>query len=73
MDNTLSQNYQSVLRRFEMRKLTTVSDVTSHGNPKEVMLLEEVQEELLNLDSDAKNKILETVSQHPKKEGDPWF
>lgn len=72
-DNTLSQNYSSVLRRFEMRKLTTVSDVTSHGNPKEVMLLEEVQEELLNLGSDAKNKILETISQHTKKEGNPWF
>jgi len=73
LDNTLSQNYSTVLRRFEMRKLTTVSDVTSHGNPKEVMLLEEVQEDLLNLDDQAKDKILETVAQHPKKEGDPWF
>jgi len=73
LDNTLSQNYSAVLRRFEMRKLTTVSDVTSHGNPREIMLLEEVQEELLNLDNQAKDKILDTVSQHPKKEDDPWF
>lgn len=73
LDNTLSQNYSAVLRRFEMRKLTTVSDFTIHGNPREVMLLDEVQEEILKLDDQVKDKILKTVSQHQKKRDNSWL
>lgn len=61
LNNTLSRNYSSALRRFEMRKLIEVSDVTSHGNPKEVRLIEKMQEELLDLPEDITNKIIEVT------------
>lgn len=62
LTNQLSYNYANVLRRFEMRKLTEVSDTTSHGNAKEVALVEDFQEKLLDLPEEMENKILEVVS-----------
>lgn len=64
LSNQLSLNYSGVLRRFEMRKLTEVSDTTSHGNPKEVTIIEEFQEKLLDLPEEVKNKIMEIVSNY---------
>lgn len=62
LTNQLSFNYANVLRRFEMRKLTEVSDTTSHGNPKEIALIDEFQEKLLDLPEEMENKIIEVVS-----------
>ena len=42
LKSTLSDNYARVLRRFEMRKLLEVSEVTSYGNPKELKLTNEM-------------------------------
>ncbi|PWH81228.1 toll/interleukin-1 receptor domain-containing protein [Brumimicrobium oceani] len=64
LSNILSFNYAGVLRRFEMRKLTEVSDTTSHGNPKEVTIIEEFQEKLLDLPEEVENKIIEVVSKN---------
>jgi len=64
LNNQLSSNYASSLRRFEMRKLTEVSDTTSHGNPKEVRIVDDFQEQILNLPADVESKIDEVVSQN---------
>jgi len=59
LNNTLSQNYSTALRRLDMRKLIEVSDVTSHGNPKEYQFIEEMQNELLDLPQEFHNKVIE--------------
>ena len=45
----LSQNYSSVLKRFELRGFTEVSAVTSSNNPKEVKLKGEIATNILDL------------------------
>lgn len=55
-NNTLSKNYEKVLRRFEMKKLTSVSEFTSNGNPKEVCIIEELQDRLLDLPNEFNDK-----------------
>jgi len=62
--NTLSRNYSAVLRRFEMRKLTEVSNFSSHGNPKEVRIIDSVQEKLLDLPESVVNKINEVITKN---------
>lgn len=46
LKSTLSDNYPNVLRRFQMRKLLEVSEVTSYGNPKELKLTDEMVNKL---------------------------
>ncbi|MEX1003362.1 MAG: toll/interleukin-1 receptor domain-containing protein [Crocinitomicaceae bacterium] len=57
----LSKNYDGVLRRFEVRGFTEVSEVTSHGNPKEVKLKEEISSHILDLPEPALSKIDKVV------------
>lgn len=64
LDNTLSDNYSKVLRKFEIRNLTEVSDVTSHDNPKEVALVESIQKEILDPSEEIIEKITEVVEKH---------
>ena len=68
LNNTLSQNYSGALKRFEMRNLTDVSELTSNGNPKEIKIIDKVQTELLDISDDLMKKILEIVRKNPKKE-----
>ena len=68
LDDTLSSNYANTLRRFEMRKLTEVSDTTSYGNPKEVMLIEEIQQELIEPSKKINDRILAVINMHPKED-----
>jgi hypothetical protein len=49
LNDNLSRNYNSILRRFELRKYTEVSAYTSSGNPKEIKLVEVIQEKILDL------------------------
>ena len=49
IDNKLSRNYTSILKRFELRGFTEVSAVTSSNNPKELKIKEEISEHLLDL------------------------
>ncbi len=70
LDNTLSKNYSKALKRFEMRALTEVSDLTSGGNPKELALLDNVRKELLDLPDDIQESILKIVENSPAKEED---
>lgn len=66
LNDKLSNNYNGVLRRFEMKKMTNVSDVTSHGNPKEVCIVEEFRHELLNPRPDILEKIKEVTGRNSK-------
>lgn len=73
LDNTLSKNYSKALKRFEMRTLTEVSDLTGGGNPKEVALLDKVRKELLDLPDDIQESILKVVENCSAKEEDEWL
>jgi hypothetical protein len=67
----LSKNYPGVLRRFELRGFTEVSQVTSSNNPKEVKLKEEIAVNVLDLPSNVISKIEEVVKsnfyEHPEE------
>lgn len=49
LGNTLSKGYDIAISRLEMRKLTEVSETTSSGNPRQVNLIDELKEILLDL------------------------
>ncbi|NRS90881.1 hypothetical protein HNQ02_003828 [Flavobacterium sp. 7E] len=68
INNTLSNNYESALRRYEMKKLTEVFAVTGGGNTKEVKITNELKEELLELPEEVQNKIHEVLSKNIKEE-----
>ena len=70
LDNILSKNYPKALKRFEMRALTEVSELTSSGNPKELALLENVREELLDLPDVIQESILKVVENIRAKDED---
>jgi len=72
INNTLSNNYESTLRRFEMKKLVSVSAETSGGNPKEMQITEELQDELLDLPTEIDEKINEIINNNPKTESDEF-
>lgn len=57
----LSKNYPSVLRRFELRGFTEVSQVTNSDNPKEVRLKDEIAVNILDLPNDVISKIDKVV------------
>jgi hypothetical protein len=67
----LSKNYQGVLRRFELRGFTEVSQVTGSGNPKEVKLKDEIAVNVLDFPNDVLSKIEEVVKsnfyEHPEE------
>ena len=57
-NNTLSNNYSAVIRRFELRGYTEVSAVTASGNTKEVKLKSEIESNIVDLP----NEVLEIIS-----------
>ena len=59
--NKLSQNYTSILKRFELRGFTEVSAITSSNNPKELKIKDEISEHLLDLTDNVLNVIMEGV------------
>lgn len=67
----LSKNYPGVLRRFELRGFTEVSQVTSSDNPKEVKLKDEIAVNVLDFPNDVLSKIEEVVKsnfyEHPEE------
>lgn len=59
--NLLSQNYSSVIKRFELRGFTEVSAITSSANPKEIKFKDEITLEILDFPPAVTNKINEVV------------
>lgn len=49
LNSKLSSNYEDIMRRYDFRKLTEVSEVTSSNNPREVILIPELREQILDL------------------------
>jgi hypothetical protein len=49
LGSTLSTQYDQALSRLDLRKLTKVSETTSHGNPRQVTLVNEFKDRLLEL------------------------
>ncbi|WP_426478035.1 hypothetical protein ACP3T3_00710 [Chryseobacterium sp. CBSDS_008] len=74
IDNKLSRNYSSILKRFELRGFTEVSAVTSSDNPKELKIKDEISRNLLDLPDSVMNIILESVDnnyyEYPDKTND---
>ncbi|MGB0918384.1 MAG: toll/interleukin-1 receptor domain-containing protein [Flavobacteriales bacterium] len=70
--NLLSLNYEKALKRFEMRRLIEVSDVTSSGNPKEFILIKAFQEELLDQSKEVEQLIKVVVDRNRQDEPFPF-
>lgn len=64
INKTLSRNYSKALRKLEMRKLTEVSELTGHGNPREVKIIDDVQENLFDLPENVIEKINEIINKN---------
>ncbi len=69
-NNTLSTNYQNALNRFEMKKLLVISAVTGRGKPKEMQLIEDLQDDLFDLSKVLQDKIKVVLKNNLKKELD---
>lgn len=65
LNNHLSRNYETAIRKFELRNYTEVSAVTSSDNPKEVKLLPEILANIIDLPQAVKNMIDEAVARNP--------
>lgn len=57
----LSSKYEAAINRFDLRKLTTVSDTTSHGNPREVELIREMKQVLIDQSDELHSAYIEVV------------
>lgn len=66
LNELLSTNYDNALRRFEMKNVTEVSELTGSGNPREVKIKDNVKDELLNISDEMLSKI-DVVFQRNKK------
>lgn len=49
LNNKLFKYYDEVLGKFKIRKYVIVKSETSHGNPREYILIEEISKHILNL------------------------
>lgn len=71
LNSMLSTNYDIVLRRFEMKNVTEVSETTGGGNPREVSIKDNVKTELLDISDELLAKI-DAVFQRNKKNTIEW-
>lgn len=71
LNSLLSTNYDTALRRFEMKNVTEVSETTGGGNPREVSIKDNVKTELLDLSEELLAKI-DVVFQRNKKKTIEW-
>lgn len=65
INNSLSRNYNGVIRKFELRGYTEVSAVTSSGNSKEVKLKSEIEVNILDLPQEILDKVKTVVDKNP--------
>lgn len=64
INNKLSTNYSSILKRFELRGFTEVSALTSSNNPKELKIRDEISNQLLDLPENVMNIILVNIDKN---------
>jgi len=73
IDNILSRNYETVIRKFLIRGYLEVSAVTSSNNPKEVKLKSEIEAHILDIPDGIKEKISLILENNPvKPEKEEW-
>jgi hypothetical protein len=62
----LSLGYDEIIRRFDLKKLTEVTELTSSGNPREIMLISDLQNILLGIPKEVNLKIEEVLARNEK-------
>ena len=65
LNNHLSRNYETAIRKFEMRNYTEVSALTSSDNPKEVKLRSEILSNIIDLTQEVKDIIADAATRNP--------
>lgn len=66
LNSKLSLGYDEVMRRFDLKKLTEVTELTSSNNPREVALISDLQDILIDLPKEWSSKIEEALSRNEK-------
>lgn len=72
LNDKLSKNYESILRRLEVKKLIKVFATTSGGNAKEYELVSEFADELINCEELISEIFKETARNNKKEEDFPF-
>lgn len=79
INDILSKNYSSALKRLELRKFTEVSALTGSNNPKELKIKDEISENLMDLPDEVQNVLTECVEKNffeykdePKTDKGDW-
>lgn len=65
LNHKLSDDYESVLNRFDIRGYTEIYAVTASDNPKEVKLKDEIAKNILDLPKELLEKIQKAVYNNP--------
>lgn len=66
LNSKLSTGYDEVMRRFGLKKLTEVTELTSSNNPREVILISDLTNLLLELPEEISLKIEETLARNER-------
>lgn len=64
LNSTLSIKYSAALGKLELRKYMEVHSKTSHGNPRDYILIEEISKNLMKLSEELMNQINEKMRKH---------
>lgn len=73
LDDTLRRNYSKLLMKFSVRKFIDISAKTSHNNPKEYRIRDNIFEFILNVTDDSKNRMAGVVKQYKQPDSDLPF
>jgi hypothetical protein len=66
LNSKLSTGYDGVMRRFDLKKLTEVTELTSSNNPREVILISDLTNLLLELPEEISLKIEEALARNER-------
>ena len=66
LNSKLSRSYDDVMRRYDFKKLTEVSEFTGGGNPREVIVIPDLRELILDLPTDILLQIKKVTDRNPK-------
>lgn len=66
LNSKLSSQYDAVIRRFDLKKLTEVTEVTSYDNPREITLVSDLINILMELPEEINLKIEEVLSRNER-------
>jgi hypothetical protein len=65
-NSKLSSGYEQVMRRFDLKKLTTVTELTSSNNPREVMLVSDLTNIALDLPEEISLKVEKVLDRNAR-------